>query len=242
MQRPQSPSDMQSMPNELEQFRHFVDHHESLLPVSERRSSAPFNSPSNPSYTATQRTHTTWSSLPWKIEILSWIGSLCFFIAIIVVLQVLNGRPLPDLRFGITSNAIIGLLVTFAQLIMPVSSAIGLTKWLQALRKHPMDDLRIVDEASRGPWGSFLLIVHRKEGTFIHLEGLFTSVGWRTIHQWKSQPHSVALADLRLDCLHASVPSLPSWRLVSAPFSSKSSHTTPSTPTLTVRHCQQHNS
>lgn len=154
------------MPHELEQFRHSVDHHESLLPVSEHRSSAPFNSPSNPSYTATQRTRTTWSSRPWKIEILSWIGSLCFFIAIIVVLQVLNGRPLPDLRFGITPNAIIGLLATFAQalLIMPISSAIGQTKWLQALRKHPMDDLRMVDEASRGPWGSFSLIVHRKGG------------------------------------------------------------------------------
>ncbi|KAJ5319231.1 uncharacterized protein N7506_011935 [Penicillium brevicompactum] len=141
---------MQSAPQELEEFRSSDDRQETLLPLSE---SGPSHSLSNPSIKTTRRSSTTWSLLPWKIEILSWTASLCFFVAIIVVLNVLNGRPLPELRYGITPNAIISLLATFAQsfLIIPVSSSIGQTKWLQAPRKHTLNDLRMVDEASRGP-------------------------------------------------------------------------------------------
>jgi hypothetical protein len=104
--------------------------------------------------------------MPWTLEILSWICSACCFIAIVIVLRALDGRPLPDLRIGIAPNAIIGLLATFAEilLIVPVSSAIGQVKWLQALRKRPMDDFRTIDEAGRGPWGSFLLLARRKGG------------------------------------------------------------------------------
>lgn len=107
------------------------------------------------------------------------------------MLQVLNGRLLPNLRFGITTNAILGLLATFAQalFIMPVSSAIGQTKWLQALWKHPMDDLRMVDEASRKrTMGQ--AIVHRKGG-YVHL-----SRESPCICQLENV-HSVVLADIK---------------------------------------------
>jgi len=104
--------------------------------------------------------------MSWKYEILSWIGSLCFFISVIAVLAVLNGRPLPQMMFGITPNALIGLLATFAELllIVPVHAALGQTKWLRSLRKKPMDDFRKIDEASRGPWGSVLLLARRTGG------------------------------------------------------------------------------
>lgn len=89
-----------------------------------------------------------------------------FFIAIVVVLKVLDGRPFPDLRFGLTPNVIIGLLATFAEflLIAPVSSAIGQLKWLRALHRKPMDDFRAIYEASRGPWGSVVFLARRKGG------------------------------------------------------------------------------
>ncbi|KUL83997.1 hypothetical protein ZTR_07092 [Talaromyces verruculosus] len=135
---------MQSSTHELQQLRaSSLDHNQSLLPKSEG-----------------------WSAIPWKLEILSWIGNLCSFIAIIVVLNVLKGRPLPDLQYGITPNAILTLLATFGQalLIAPVSSALGQMKWLQALEKRPMDNFETLDKASRGPLGSAFLIADRKSG------------------------------------------------------------------------------
>ncbi|KAK2763923.1 hypothetical protein FQN54_009542 [Arachnomyces sp. PD_36] len=141
---------------------------ESGVPDSDQRSSKQFGSHPNPTDGAAsyKRPQSRWSSLPWRLEILSWLGSLCFFIAIVIVLRVLDGRPLPDLRFGISPNAIIGLLATFAEflLIVPVHSAIGQIKWLQALQTRPMDNFRTIDEASRGPWGSILLLARRNGG------------------------------------------------------------------------------
>lgn len=107
-----------------------------------------------------------WSSMSWKWQILGWISSLCFFIAIFLVLRVWDGRPLPDLRFGITPNALIRLLATSTELFLlaPVNSAVGQLRWLRALRKRPMDDFRTIDKVSRGPWGSLLLLLRRTGG------------------------------------------------------------------------------
>lgn len=93
-------------------------------------------------------------------------GSLLFFIAIIVVLRVLDGRPLPNTKIGITPNAIVGLLATFLELslVVPMNSAVGQIKWLRALRARPMHEFSTIDEASRGPWGSLFLLARRSGG------------------------------------------------------------------------------
>lgn len=164
---------MQFPSHELQHLRALsLDHHQSFLPKSEGLSPEPFHSVSNPPIdheTTPYKPSSGWSAIPWKLEILSWIGSLCFFIAIIVLLKVLNNRPLPDLQYGITPNAILGLLATLGQalLISPVSSALGQMKWLQALEKRPMDNFETLDKASRGPLGSTLLIAGRKSGYVI---------------------------------------------------------------------------
>ena len=82
------------------------------------------------------------------------------------MLQFLHDRPIPKLSYGLTPNAILGLLATFMELllIVPVNSTIGQVKWLRALREQSMDDFRAIDEASRGAWGSSKLLAQRKGG------------------------------------------------------------------------------
>jgi hypothetical protein len=111
-----------------------------------------------------------WHALPWKFEILSWVASLYFFIGIIVALVMFNGRSIPDLPLGINPNAIIQVLATFGEffLMIPVTPAIGQMKWLRALQVRPVYEFRTMDEASRGPWGSFLLIMRRTGGYVLH--------------------------------------------------------------------------
>ncbi len=105
-------------------------------------------------------------SLSWKNDILAWLGSCTCFVAIVVVLSELEGKVLPEMRFGLTPNAIISLLATFMELLLlsPVHSAIGQIKWLRALRQQPMDDFRVIDRATRSPWGSTILLAKRKGG------------------------------------------------------------------------------
>ncbi|KAL5372495.1 hypothetical protein DPSP01_013457 [Paraphaeosphaeria sporulosa] len=76
-----------------------------------------------------------------------------------------NGR-IPKWPLGLTLNAYISVLskVASAALLLPVSEALGQLKWswFQGARSKKMWDFEIFDNASRGPWGSFLLLVRTK--------------------------------------------------------------------------------
>lgn len=107
-----------------------------------------------------------WFPLAWTIELLAWATSCCFTIGIIVLLSQLDGKSLPELNYGITPNAIITILSTIAKgcLLVPVQSAMGQLKWIQAVQAGPLDSFRVYDDASRGPKGSLLLLFNRRRG------------------------------------------------------------------------------
>ena len=120
-----------------------------------------------------------WRDLSWKLEVACWTASCLLFMGIVAVLNRFQGRPLPDLPFSITVNAIVGLLATLGELLfmIPVASALGQSKWLRALRKRPMEEFWLIDEASRGTWGSLKLLLRGKGGYVCHLyRGLPTNL------------------------------------------------------------------
>jgi hypothetical protein len=155
---------MQSPAHELEFLKTPAEHQQPLLNTSQQSVSPPTDSKKSPS--ASKDAESQWSFMSWKYQMLSWLGSLAFLIATVIVLRVFDGKPLPDLRIGITPNAIVGLLATFTELLLvvPVNSAFGQLKWLRSLRARPMDDFRAIDDASRGPWGSLMLLARRTGG------------------------------------------------------------------------------
>jgi hypothetical protein len=108
-----------------------------------------------------------WDRTHWKPEVGSWIASFLFLVAIIIVLAVSDGKSLPRLPLGLSVNAVIGLLGTLMEffLMVTVSSALGQTKWFRASRSRiPMEHFYLIDESSRGPWGSFKLLVRKAGG------------------------------------------------------------------------------
>ncbi|KAL7928955.1 hypothetical protein V8C35DRAFT_207509 [Trichoderma chlorosporum] len=115
-------------------------------------------------------------SIAWKVEILSWIASACCFIALVITLRVFDGHPLPELKFGITPGAIIQILSTVGEFFLEISfgSGVGQLKWLNALQKTPLSDFHAIDEASRGAWGSVVLIVSRRGGLIAALGAFIT--------------------------------------------------------------------
>jgi hypothetical protein len=95
--------------------------------------------------------------------------------ATIAILVVLDNHPLSKWPFGLT---IINVLtkVASAALILPISEAIGQLKWSWFYGKQSRDviDFEIFDKASRGAWGSFLLLCHTKGRSLAALGALLT--------------------------------------------------------------------
>lgn len=106
----------------------------------------------------------------WLGEILCWVaGTLCIG-AIILVLALYDGQPVPSRwPLGITLNAFISVISAVGKfsLAVPVNECIGELKWIwygrrtsstQSNDQDPrLTDFETFDQASRGPWGAVLL-------------------------------------------------------------------------------------
>ena len=104
----------------------------------------------------------------WGLEITSTILSLVAFTGLILILGHCDGHPQEDWLYNhLTLNGLVALLstITRATLLVPVTSAVSQGKWVRfcPTRQKPtkgqrLSDLGIIDEASRGAWGSLLLL------------------------------------------------------------------------------------
>ncbi|KAJ2989708.1 hypothetical protein NUW58_g3331 [Xylaria curta] len=115
----------------------------------------------------------------WAAEIVCCIMAIASLIAIVITLQLREGKPPPLWPFGITINALVAVFVVLmkAGLAVPLSEGlnpniaryivsaltvdIGISqlKW-QWFEKQPrrLTDMDDFDTASRGVWGSFLFL------------------------------------------------------------------------------------
>jgi len=117
----------------------------------------------------------------WLLEIVSWLISAVCMGAIIAVLIVLKDKPSskwPFTSIGLTLNAFVSVLsrIAGAALLLPVAEALGQLKWSWFIRgdSKKMWDFEMFDNASRGPWGAFLLLIHTKGKTIAALGALVT--------------------------------------------------------------------
>lgn len=116
------------------------------------------------------------STMRWRLEVISWLVSAISMAAIIVALLLLQNKPTPRWH-GLTLNAYISEFskIACAALLLPVSEALGQLKWLWFQgRSNKMWDFEIFDNASRGPWGSFVLLVRTKGTTLAALGAAIT--------------------------------------------------------------------
>ncbi|KAF2101111.1 hypothetical protein NA57DRAFT_36221 [Rhizodiscina lignyota] len=85
--------------------------------------------------------------------------------AIAIFLAVYEGRPLPEWPLGLTINSYVSVFGSFAKaaLLLPTAEALGQLKWNWfATRGRDVNDFQTFDEATRGPWGSFMLILRTR--------------------------------------------------------------------------------
>lgn len=110
--------------------------------------------------------HSPWRTKDlWTWELFSILASLACLAAIVTVLAVVDQKPLAWWKFPIRPNALIAVFsaVAKATFLLPVAECISQSKWHHFSRgPRPLADLQRFDDASRGPWGSFMFLFSRR--------------------------------------------------------------------------------
>lgn len=125
-----------------------------------RRDTKPYNDLS-PRPTLQQSAVRRMTSRWWLWELLGITTCVACLLGVTITLRVFDGKPLPDIPFGISLNTIASLLGTGIKttLLLVVSSALSQLKWLWFhQRERELQDMQVFDEASRGPWGAMVLL------------------------------------------------------------------------------------
>ncbi|OJJ30849.1 hypothetical protein ASPWEDRAFT_672917 [Aspergillus wentii DTO 134E9] len=74
---------------------------------------------------------------------------------LIGLLGYVDGMTYAKWQYSISPNAVISVLSAFTKAVMlvPISSCLGQLKWNQT-QQQPLHNFQVLDDASRGPWGS----------------------------------------------------------------------------------------
>ncbi|KAI1329025.1 hypothetical protein F5Y16DRAFT_418906 [Xylariaceae sp. FL0255] len=104
--------------------------------------------------------------IAWISEITALIASFLSLAALIVVLVVYDGQPIFSWH-GVTLNAIVSVFATAskASLLLAIEDLISQWKWiLFTSQSRPLIDFEHIDLASRGPYGSLLVMLKYVSG------------------------------------------------------------------------------
>ncbi|KAJ5552318.1 hypothetical protein N7494_001696 [Penicillium frequentans] len=127
--------------------------------------------------------HHHWSSVlldSWFYESIAVCFSIASFIAIFCTLLVYNQQKTPKLPSGLTLNTVVSILATCSKssLLYIVGECIGQLRWISFGRySKPLSDVQAYDSASRGPWGSLIMLLKDKGYSLASLGALVTVLG-----------------------------------------------------------------
>ena len=86
--------------------------------------------------------------------------SVCMCMILVILAKVSN-IPLNNWSLAIQPNSAISVLTTVGKtaLLVPVTSCLGQLKFRYFRREHRLDHVQLFDDASRGPWGSLMMLL-----------------------------------------------------------------------------------
>lgn len=90
------------------------------------------------------------------------VAAICMVLVAVVLFEA-DEMALEAWPLAISPNTVVSVLTTVARtaLLVPLGSSISQLKWRHILlQARPLEHLQLFDNASRGPWGSVLMIRH----------------------------------------------------------------------------------
>lgn len=111
----------------------------------------------------------------WLYEVISWSISALSMAAIVGILVFCNSKALTESSSLLTTISVLSKIAS-AALILPTSEALGQLKWnwFHGNKSKEIWDFEIFDKASRGPWGSLMLLLHTKGRSLAALGAILT--------------------------------------------------------------------
>ncbi|KAI0901586.1 hypothetical protein F4806DRAFT_5914 [Annulohypoxylon nitens] len=100
----------------------------------------------------------------WWWEVGASALSFISIVLIFIFLGKVNGMALANWNGPVQPNTVISILTTTIRtcLMIPIASCLGQYKWKHFRRPAELETLQTLDEASRGPWGSLMLVSSAK--------------------------------------------------------------------------------
>ncbi|KAI4741869.1 hypothetical protein E4T50_07679 [Aureobasidium sp. EXF-12298] len=164
-------------------WKHWPSVDTSYAPCSSRESSEHSQPPRPPSPPLLDRaiedpeqptSVQTWRQVlrDWWIELLCLLFATASLCLVTIGLGLLNNKPLASWHWSISLNAVVSALIvaTKAALIYDTACCLGQLKWhhfQHSLRARSLYDLKMFDEASKGPLGAVILIFRLRRVSFV---------------------------------------------------------------------------
>lgn len=105
----------------------------------------------------------------WWWEIGSGLLSIISMVLLLVTLLKANNLALASWTLWIQPNSLIAVFTTVGKsaMMVPIASCISQLKWRHfLLRPNRLSHLQVIDEASRGPWGSLMVLLNVRVHAF----------------------------------------------------------------------------
>ena len=99
------------------------------------------------------RQRTQGSKRRWFLELANLLGSIASTSCVLILVSVMNDRPLSDWHAPISINASIAILITLARFLLTIAvgECLGQLKWRYFRRTHPLDHFALFDTAMDRP-------------------------------------------------------------------------------------------
>jgi hypothetical protein len=112
----------------------------------------------------------------WVWEIGSVTLAVVGVVLLVAFLFKINNTPYTDWKYTVSPNTVVSIIMTItkAALLVSVSSCLGQLKWNLFQNPAPLYHMQVIDQASRGPWGSLEVLLR---GIFGSRTGSLTYVG-----------------------------------------------------------------
>ncbi|XXG96790.1 hypothetical protein Hte_003081 [Hypoxylon texense] len=104
------------------------------------------------------------SSSCWWWEISATFVGIASIVGIVIFLSHIKDTLLAQWNISAQPSMIISVLATTGKsaMMIPIASCLGQYKWWRFRRPAKLEELQLLEEASRGPWGSLMLFFHLK--------------------------------------------------------------------------------
>ncbi|KAF2148442.1 hypothetical protein K461DRAFT_297855 [Myriangium duriaei CBS 260.36] len=119
-----------------------------------------------------------WVNRKWAYEIFSCVINLIACVLLLVYLYSSNYQPSAEGPHAITINLVVALLTTLMRgtAMFTVSRCLSQLKWNLFVDVQRLSDFDQIDSASRGPWGSFLILFGTRKHGLIYIGAIITII------------------------------------------------------------------